>query len=292
MNYIVPEIQLHETNHNFPYRLITVNNAAKLNYWHAETELILPIEKPMTVMVESTEYSLEVGDVLLVPSGWLHRVITGNTVHKVLQFDLSVFDVKHGERTYTPSIRQRIESRVLCSRDWSEIDRNEVAGIFEEMGHEHEDINISGDETAYVLKIGLLLYQLINILYNNLPANENTTESIKKPYDKKLLLRLERVLEYVKSHFSEAISLQTAAKVANYSINHFTKIWLKYMGVSFHEYLNHYRVNQAMTRLRESDRNITEIASQCGFGSYKTFVRLFKAETGLTALEYRNSGLN
>jgi AraC-type DNA-binding domain-containing proteins len=290
MNYIVPEIQLHETNHNFPYRIITVQNAAKLNYWHAETELIMPIEKPMTVMVENVEYPLAAGDILLVPGGWLHRVVTGNTAHKVIQFDLSIFEVKHGELPYAQGIQRRLETSVLYSGGWADSDRREIAEIFEELGKEQEDINRSGDETAYVLKIGLLLYRLVNILYSNLPESGNLSEGTKKPYDKKLLLRLERVLDYVKSHYSEDISLSAAAEVANYSVNHFTKIWLKYMGVSFHEYLNHYRINQAMSWLRETSKSVTEISSQSGFGSYKTFGRLFKAETGMSALEYRKSG--
>jgi two-component system response regulator YesN len=58
-------------------------------------------------------------------------------------------------------------------------------------------------------------------------------------------------------------------------------------GVTFVNYLNNYRVEQAQKMLGESDLPLERIGASTGFSSPSYFIRVFKDFTGLTPGEYR-----
>lgn len=53
------------------------------------------------------------------------------------------------------------------------------------------------------------------------------------------------------------------------------------------QYISHRRVELACTRLRESNRTVEEIATECGFGSRRQFYDEFRRRTGKTPSAYR-----
>ena len=50
------------------------------------------------------------------------------------------------------------------------------------------------------------------------------------------------------------------------------------------------RVEKAKGLLKNTDKNMNYILDSCGFGSEKTFYRVFRRETGLTPNELRHKG--
>ena len=47
------------------------------------------------------------------------------------------------------------------------------------------------------------------------------------------------------------------------------------------------RLEEAARLLTESDRSVSEICTQCGFGSLETFHRVFRQEYGITPGKFR-----
>ena len=62
------------------------------------------------------------------------------------------------------------------------------------------------------------------------------------------------------------------------------------IGVTGKEILDDLRVEKAKELLKNTDKNINYILDVCGFGSEKTFYRIFRSETGLTPSEFRQKG--
>lgn len=54
--------------------------------------------------------------------------------------------------------------------------------------------------------------------------------------------------------------------------------------------INRYRIDKAMVLLKNSNRNMTEIAESVGFDNPNYFARTFRQYTGITPREYRKSG--
>lgn len=81
------------------------------------------------------------------------------------------------------------------------------------------------------------------------------------------------------------ITFEIAADYSGYCPSYFSKIFKKLSGMTFSEYLNIIRVENAITMIR-SNRHLTmtEISSRCGFTTVRNFNRVFKEITGVPPL--------
>lgn len=94
---------------------------------------------------------------------------------------------------------------------------------------------------------------------------------------------------YLKTNFSNKISLKDIANNSNLSVSHFSKLFKMRTGYSPIEYLNHLKVQKACYMLQFSDSRISEISFGLGFEDQYYFSRLFKAHMGVSPSHYRNS---
>lgn len=93
---------------------------------------------------------------------------------------------------------------------------------------------------------------------------------------------LEAVRLYIGSHYTEEITLQQLSDVAHFSTGHLSRMFNQKFGVSIREYINRIRVEEALRKLSVGQKNITEIALDCGFKNISHFYRIFKKHTGTT----------
>ena len=111
--------------------------------------------------------------------------------------------------------------------------------------------------------------------------------SLEKSRDKHLAL-MGLIIEYIEEHYREDISLSDIAEELGYDYFYFSKIFNRLFTMSFNDYINIYRFNEACTKLVETDMTITNIASKSGFKSVRSFNYIFKKLSGLSPREYRN----
>ena len=62
--------------------------------------------------------------------------------------------------------------------------------------------------------------------------------------------------------------------------------------MSFNNCINTFRINKSCDLLGETDKKISEISEEVGFGSIRTFNRAFMEIMNLTPLEYRTQTKN
>jgi AraC family transcriptional regulator len=101
--------------------------------------------------------------------------------------------------------------------------------------------------------------------------------------------RLTRVLEYIDAHLSERLDLSVLSREAGISPFHFAALFGKAMGATPHRHVLHLRMQAARSMLRETDKNILEIALTCGFGSASHFAVAFRRQFSQSPTEYRLS---
>lgn len=87
--------------------------------------------------------------------------------------------------------------------------------------------------------------------------------------------------------FAEPLDIPALARVAHVSPAHFSRQFRATFGETPHHYLQRRRVERAMELLRETDRPITEICLDVGWGSLGTFSRTFAAVVGEPPSRYR-----
>jgi AraC-like DNA-binding protein len=87
--------------------------------------------------------------------------------------------------------------------------------------------------------------------------------------------------------FAEPLDVPALARVAHVSPAHFSRQFRATFGESPHRYLQRRRVERAMELLRETERPVTEICFDVGFGSLGTFSHTFRKIVGEPPTAYR-----
>lgn len=109
---------------------------------------------------------------------------------------------------------------------------------------------------------------------------------IQNQYNKKEQERLKRLYQFIDNHYSRKIEIDEVAQLSNLSNAAFCRYFKKMTRLTFTEFLNHYRVNQAKNMLL-SDKNVTETCFACGFESLSYFNRMFKKITQENPLAFK-----
>lgn len=106
-------------------------------------------------------------------------------------------------------------------------------------------------------------------------------------YNKKETDRLTRVNNYIKENYTQKITLNKVAGIAHLNNAAFCRYFKKMTKLTFIEYLNHFRINEAK-RLLLADHNVSQTCFACGFESLSYFNRTFKKITGENPLHYKH----
>jgi len=96
-------------------------------------------------------------------------------------------------------------------------------------------------------------------------------------------------INFILKNLNEDLSLESLARIANYSPFHFQKIFKQATGESPKQFIIRMRLETAAHSLVMHDhKSITEVAIDSGFSSPATFSRAFRNYFGLPAEELRN----
>ena len=89
--------------------------------------------------------------------------------------------------------------------------------------------------------------------------------------------RIHTVIDYIRDHIGEEISLDTLATIACFSPYHFHRIFTAFTGETPRDYIERIRMERAANRLCiMNHHSVSEVAFDCGFSSVSVFSRTFK----------------
>lgn len=134
-----------------------------------------------------------------------------------------------------------------------------------------------------LIKLPLLTHfeQFLEILsiFQILANDENPeflhANSFENQYTKKDQQRMKRLYQFIDENYERKVDIREVANLSNLSEPAFCRYFKKMTRLTFTEFLNHYRINQAKKFLL-LDKNITETCYDCGFESISYFNRTFK----------------
>lgn len=104
----------------------------------------------------------------------------------------------------------------------------------------------------------------------------------------KSLSIIDRINEYVHTHYDQDISRNEIAEVFFLTPEYLAKLYKKKTGVSIKSYINTYKIHMAKEFLKTETLSISDIAKKVGFDNFSYFSTLFKKITGRTPKEFRN----
>jgi len=121
---------------------------------------------------------------------------------------------------------------------------------------------------------------------------ETLLESLKKDQSKKTItettrIKIETVKAFLKENYGDEISRDGIATAVDMSPDHLGRTFKELTGERILDYLNKIRIAEASTRLKTSNDKITDIAFDVGFGSLRSFNKVFRDIAGLTPSAFR-----
>lgn len=100
-----------------------------------------------------------------------------------------------------------------------------------------------------------------------------------------------RACEYLAEHYSENVSLEKLACIANLSPFHFNRVFSEQLGLPPHAFQTQLRVLRAQKLLRQG-YSISAVAAQTGFADQSHFTRQFKRLTIITPGQFIQNSKN
>lgn len=100
--------------------------------------------------------------------------------------------------------------------------------------------------------------------------------------------RLAAVDEHIRLHFHRRVSLGELTRIAGISVAQLERYCKRVFHLTPRQMIQKVRLEHAH-RLLHTDMPITEVALQCGYTDHSAFTRQFKALTGFTPRQYRQT---
>jgi AraC-like DNA-binding protein len=114
---------------------------------------------------------------------------------------------------------------------------------------------------------------------------ENSIKN-KSPKIKELM---QSAIQFIFNNYEREISITDIAKYVFLSPSYFTRAFKEDTGLSPIQYLLNIRIKRACELLAETDFKVGDIAHSVGFSNQQRFNDIFKKQTKMTPMQYRNS---
>ncbi len=97
-----------------------------------------------------------------------------------------------------------------------------------------------------------------------------------------------KALNYIrKENKNSEVTIEDVAEHAGFSTDYFNRVFFAHTGFNVMEYVRFSRMKRAAMLLRTTDRDVFDIALDCGYEAHESFTRAFKKQYGASPVEYR-----
>lgn len=234
---------------------------------HQFTEIQYIIEGELEIVVDGMTEHLTAGDVAVISPFRAHSlrsssnskrwilIVSGNFISDYLSAEN---DIIRGER---------------CSFKASDGLRAYVCQNLMDMG----DVVLNLDENKRLItRIRSLAYPILEEYISKIPQRKSEMRSS----------ALASIIMYIGEHFKENITRSNVGAALGYSRSYISHTIECIPDMNFSSILNALRVEYAKKILEKGGFNVLDVALECGFGSERTFYRVFKDSTGMSPRKY------
>ncbi len=247
-------------------------------HWHEEFEILYIKEGQCRVQVPGEEYTLKEEDTAVINSNTLHYIV-GDPFFKLESFVFSpLLLTGTADSAFSRKyIRPVIDSAFKIWITKHECDRESFRKAYEAQKDE---------SFAYEFTVRENLSRIMLSLYHD-KEDTLTLSPAAKDADSE---RIEKMLDFIHTHYSENITLEDIASSAVLSTREALRCFGRTISDTPIQYLLKYRLMQSASLLKNSPAlSIAEITSLCGFDYPCYFSKQFRRFYQCTPKEYRNS---
>ncbi len=118
---------------------------------------------------------------------------------------------------------------------------------------------------------------------------EQIVADFDKLFKNPFFIKILPIITYANEHYSQKVYLDNISDTLHMDKYYLCKVFKKATGITFFQYLNIIRLQNAEKLLVTTNKSITEIALECGFSTTQYFNSVFVRATGYSPSLYRKS---
>ena len=268
-------------------RIIVNQINYKHTHMHPDLELAILLSGNGQINVEEKPFIMDPGDVLLINSSTPHSYSSSSKDEQGLNVQNSptflIIQISNSFLSeYCPEISTTIFQSTLFKK--SENTLMHVFGL--QYLIELALIYFQGNEHYHLIllsELSRLIYHIYCITPHQVVSKEES-EKIKLRKN-----RLERIIDTIKKNFESQIKLSDIAEQENLTRTYVSHLFKSSLGITFQDYVNNLRLEQAIRLMSEGKKSLLEISFESGFSDPKYMFKMFEKNLHCTPREYRKN---
>lgn len=245
-----------------PITLILTETAPATAVWHASLQLLYMIDGSCRFLLRGISYHISEHHIAIISPMEIYTVTEGSGTMAVLQINTELIG------KYCPNfLLPALKSMLLTPEERAAYQT--VTSILKDI------IRTSLITNDNILPIQYMIhgFRLIAAIVDYCSMENQRLSDFSEQ------LPVLKAIEFTNIHFREDITIQDAAKIAQYSTTYFSKLFSRIAGTSYMKYITQLRMQEAEKLLAEGIR-INDIAKRCGFSDYRAFTRAYRQKHG------------
>ncbi|MCF7837590.1 MAG: AraC family transcriptional regulator [Candidatus Marinimicrobia bacterium] len=234
-------------------------------------ELLYVVRGQMTLEFEQASFPAKERDVLIVPTGTMHRDVFD------LDTELDIFYISFTWNLESEYIRQ-VNNRTIQAIPQER--RIAMSLLFDPL---QQDCGALDSPTKMLAEARV--FTILMFLLREAFVQQESAELVETNGARGRLL-LHEAKKYLRKHFAECIALGEVAAALRISPCHLSHVFSREDGFSMFSYLTQIRLEKAKTLLRDATFNVSEVARAVGYEDANYFAKVFRKHTGLSPREF------
>ena len=248
-------------------------------HWHQSIELLFVLSGTVNITVKNQTWTLKEDDVILINACDIHSLYSEQAVLAAFQIKLSMFDSNIEDFD-----SYRFECNSAGEPENSDTAKEKYVNLKRLLAR-MVYINSSNLQHREVLNKSMA-YELLYELLSNYGHKETPKTSGNIAADA-VMHRMREILNYMNAHYASGISLASTADHFFISQAYLSRLFKKYIGINFYDYLTGIRLTHGEDLLLTTDLSIEDIAHKSGFPNSRSFSTAFKKDYQMLPGQYR-----
>lgn len=268
--------QLSSSDSNFPARVVLFDKPGRDcfidRHWHKSFEIDYVINGDLIVEIEDNEQVFQKGEYAVIEPYSVHM---SNGKYSESHVKYIVIIYSYG---FLKNYFDDFENYSYSIK--SDADKEFVKTQLQKIGN-----TLNTENPLEELTVLAALISLIEYIFTNCKTKLSPSAQLRRDVNP-VYNYTQVAIEYIKEHYREQITLEEAAKAVGLSTTYFSKIFKTKTNKTFMNYLNEYRMFNAVSDMANYDVTETVAALDNGFPNVKAFIKTFKRVYNCTLREY------
>ena len=251
--------QDHNSLANYNYNIFIYDNIELFHHFHKNFEFVYVIDGEFEVSINEDIFTAQKNDFVIIRPNAIHRFYTP-VYSKVW---VGVFS-----RDFISDFANAISGKTSNINVFSCTDN--------EMNYLNEYLINETQNDIFTIKAGLYIIAARYLKCATLTSDRRNNTDI-----------AHKIIDYTENNFQKDISLKDISELLGYEYHYLSKIFKNIFHTNFKTFLNQYRFEYAKTLISKTDKDLTSIAMESGFGSIRNFNRIYKELSGFTPSQHQ-----